>query len=132
MDHPDSLPPTPDAPHEVSRRGFLAIGGAAGSVLLTGQQAFAAVTSTDDNGPRRQPAFAARRDAARAYLSDRVEANLTNGDEARYADRRASFAKTLPHDELGEVDRAAFARFVSTLQDGRSDPFDHLVRDPQA
>src|SRR5215468_2179054 len=121
---------TPGGGRRVSRRDFLA--GGTGSALVAGRAALAADPPGDSGPARRQLAFATRRDAARSYLGEPDGSTLTNGDEARYADRRASFAKTLPHDKLGEVDRGAFARFVSTLQDGRSDPFDHLVRDPQA
>jgi hypothetical protein len=114
-----------------SRRSFLAAG-IAGGAFLTEQATFAADPAKEDRVSRRQLAFATRRDAARAYLGERDGARLSNGDEARYPDRRASFAKTLPHDDLGEVDRPAFARFVATLHDGQSEQFDQLVRDPQA
>lgn len=143
MNHQDCSIPTADVQRKLSRRNFLAIASATATALLAGRETFAADSARDSNGvlgsavpfnggSRRQLAFAARRDAAHAYLGERAGAKRSNGDEARYSDRRASFAKTLPHDELGEVDRNAFAGFVSTLQQGKFEQFDHLVRDPQA
>jgi hypothetical protein len=56
----------------------------------------------------------------------------SNGDETRYPDRRASFSKTLPHDELGEVDPAAFSSLVDALAQGSADNFERLPRAPSA
>jgi hypothetical protein len=43
---------------------------------------------------------------------------------ARYADRRASFAKTLPHDELGEVDQQAYRDWLAILASGDPSRFE--------
>ena len=56
----------------------------------------------------------------------------SNGDEARYPDKRASFAKTLPHNDLGEVDAEAFAAFVSVLSSGDPNRFETIPRDRRA
>jgi hypothetical protein len=77
-------------------------------------------------------AFRIRQAAAHAYLDEQIPSQRSNGDEARYADRRASFAKTLPHNDAGEVDAEAFARFVSVLSSGDPDAFEALQRDPAA
>src|SRR5262245_15010987 len=127
-----SSSPMLGVPRRLSRRQFLTVAGVAGGALLADQEPLAADSANDDATARRQLVFATRRDAARVYRGERDGAKLANGDEARYADHRASFTKTLPHDELGEVDRSAFTRFVATLQRGQSAEFDHLVRDPQA
>jgi hypothetical protein len=56
----------------------------------------------------------------------------TNGDEERYADRRANFAKTLPHNKIGEVEPDAYADWVSILKLGDPEQFERVSRDPQA
>ena len=40
----------------------------------------------------------------------------TNGDEERYPDYRVSFGKTLPHNDLGEVDSAAFRALLAEVR----------------
>jgi hypothetical protein len=55
-----------------------------------------------------------------------------NGDESLYSDKRASFSKTLPHNDLGEVDPSAFAAFVITLKQGSADDFERLPRAKEA
>ena len=47
--------------------------------------------------------FQRRGEAAEQDLRQAPLVPEANGDEQRYADRRASFSKTLPHNELGEV-----------------------------
>ena len=39
----------------------------------------------------------------------------SNEDEQRYSDRRASFSKTMPHTELGEVEPEAYNTWLSIL-----------------
>jgi hypothetical protein len=57
---------------------------------------------------------------------------VSNGDESLYSDKRASFSKTLPHDDFGEVDPAAFASFVTTINEGSGDDFERLPRATEA
>jgi hypothetical protein len=114
----------------LSRRGLVA---AAGLALPFGGAARAA----EFNGPlappqRQQRVFDRRRDAARADLDDAPPATLTNGDEDRYSDYRASFSKTLPHNDLGEVDAAAYHRWLTIVASGDSAKFEEIPRDPQA
>jgi hypothetical protein len=77
-------------------------------------------------------AFRIRQAAAQAYLDEREPLRQSNGDEARYPDKRASFAKTLPHNDLGEVDAEAFATFVSVLSSGDPNGFEVIPRDRRA
>jgi hypothetical protein len=60
-------------------------------------------------------AFRLRRDAARAYLDQAEPPERTNEDEERYDDRRASFSKTLPHNDLGEVKPEAYKDWLAIL-----------------
>jgi hypothetical protein len=82
--------------------------------------------------PRQMAVFRIRQTGAQAYLDEQVPSHHSNGDEARYPDKRASFAKTLPHNEAGEVDAEAFAKLVSILSSGDPDGFEALPRDPAA
>jgi hypothetical protein len=81
---------------------------------------------------RQTAAFLMRQGAAQAYLHEQQPVHRSNGDEAHYADKRASFAKTLPHDDVGEVDPNAFAAFVNVLSDGDPTKFETIPRDRRA
>jgi len=84
-------------------------------------------------GPARQTAaYSVRQAAAQAYLHEPQPAHHSNGDEPRYLDKRASFAKTLPHNDVGEVDPNAFAAFVAVLSTGDSASFETIPRDSRA
>jgi hypothetical protein len=73
-----------------------------------------------------------RQDAARSAFTAAPSLHATNGDEDRYADRRASFSKTMPHDELGEVNPEAYRQWLAILATGDSAQFENAPRDPQA
>src|SRR5262249_50441193 len=79
---------------------------------------------------RQQLAYQLRRDAARAYRTQTPPAVSTNGDEERYADKRASFSKTLPHNDLGEVDPEAYAAWLAILASGDPAQFERVPRTP--
>ena len=82
---------------------------------------FGAAAAADVVGPltprqRQERVFDCRRAAAQAELDSAPPEPMTNNDEDRYPDRRASFSKTLPDNELGEVDPTLIAngwRFCS-------------------
>src|SRR5205823_1169904 len=52
--------------------------------------------------------------------------NITNGDEARYADKGGTFTKGLPHDNFGRVDLNAFATFKKALNSGKFSNFEKI------
>ena len=81
---------------------------------------------------RQTAAYLIRQVAAQAYLHEQPAARHSNGDEARYPDKRASFAKTLPHNDFGEVDPNAYAAFVAVLSNGDPTSFETIPRDPRA
>ena len=81
---------------------------------------------------RQRLAFERRGDAAKAQFDGAPPLPVTNGDEDRYPDRRGSFSKTLPHNDLGEVDPDAYRRWLAILASGDSTQFEHVPRDPQA
>jgi hypothetical protein len=81
----------------ITRRSFLKIGCGAGAVLAATEAPFIGqerASATEIEGSkinrRQERVFQMRRDAARAYLLEHLEPELTNGDEERYGDKRAS------------------------------------------
>ncbi len=68
---------------------------------------------------RRADAYLARTRAARNYLSNRLPAQETNGDEGRFNDFRASYSKGLPHNQRGEVRKPAYNQLLRGLESGR-------------
>jgi hypothetical protein len=132
--------PNPTSGHPISRRallegsastGFVAAAAGGGSVLRPGE-ANAADPGAGGSGARQMAAFRIRQAAAQAYLNEQGPLHRSNGDETRYPDKRASFAKTLPHNEAGEVDPEAFATFVSVLSSGDPNGFETIPRDGNA
>lgn len=57
-----------------------------------------------------------RVEAARANFELSVPTHPTNGDEDRYPSKIGSDTRGLPHDQLGEVDAAAWAAAVAALE----------------
>lgn len=104
------------APHPVSRRVLLGGLGAAG--LAAGVPGAAAATEREepaDAAGRRLRAYQIRERAAAHQRDLPWPAHHDNGDEAAYADRTACYTKGLPHNDLGQVDRAAYDRLVRAV-----------------
>ena len=78
---------------------------------------------------RAAEAFRTRLQAARDLFASGRAPQATNGDEARYGDLRAVFAKTLPHDELGEPDRAAYATLTDALRRNTDRAYEAITLD---
>ncbi len=128
----------------ISRRKFLKRSSQAGITIAAASaglgSAFAQVAShsgSDELGVsagerRAQRAFEIRCDSARAAGREKNPVSTTNGDEERYPDKRANFAKTLPHNELGEVEPQAYSDWLSILASGDPGQFERLPRDPGA
>jgi hypothetical protein len=53
--------------------------------------------------------------------------NRDNGDEARYADKGATYTKGLPHDSFGRVDLHAYQTFKRALNSGEFSDFQNIV-----
>jgi hypothetical protein len=97
----------------------------------------AAAQAADFVGPlmprqRQQRIFDCRRAAAQAELDSDPPEPATNGDEDRYPDRRASFSKTLPHNEFGEVEPDAYRQWLAILYSGDPARFAEAPRDSEA
>jgi hypothetical protein len=76
---------------------------------------------------RRQQVYAVRVRAAENERSKPLAVQRVNGDEERFANHIASFSKCLPHNELGEVDRAVYADLVRAIDFGRISDFEGLA-----
>jgi hypothetical protein len=128
----------------ISRRRFLKKSSEAGIAIATTSAGLGTMLSelvgrsaADEVGPseagrRAQQSFEIRCDSARTDTRRENPTPTTNGDEERYADRRANFAKTLAHNGLGEVEPSAYADWVSILALGDPGRFEHVPRDPLA
>jgi hypothetical protein len=99
-------------------------GGLTLAVLATGlgSPRSALAAQAISSGRRQHSAYALRRDTAAAYLQQPMPAPVTKSDEDRYADKSASFAKTLAHNDLGEPDPLNFGQLVDTLMGRASSP----------
>ncbi len=114
------------SPKSLSRRGFLgglggaaaAVGLGAGATLLAPGDAAAYQVGPQTDDERAATAFTKRRVAAKRQLNREQPINDCNDDEETYADLRAQFGKTLPHNDLGEVAPAAYGALVAALAAG--------------
>jgi membrane-associated phospholipid phosphatase len=79
---------------------------------------------TDDQlRDRRRNAFLMRQERARHWLQQQFRRPLANDDELRYPAGWANFSKSLPHDQFGNPDPAAFAALVRACQTGEPADF---------
>jgi hypothetical protein len=126
-----------------SRRDFLKVSAEAatalvalsacrGTRLLGREKASAGAADPLRPDQRQQRVFELRRDAAKAYLQEPPVRHATNGDEERYKDRRASFSKTLPHNQFGEVTPDAYQTWLAILTRGDPEEFERVPRAPDA
>jgi len=99
---------------DYSRRRFVKAG--AGASLLT---FFGGASTLRANGEeRRARSYEMRVAAAERARRKTVGPHVSNGDESRYANKWASFTKTLPHDELGHVQLPAYRTYLAALESG--------------
>jgi membrane-associated phospholipid phosphatase len=74
--------------------------------------------------PRRKQAFKVRRDAATAQRDLPLPTEIVNGDEFAFPTRVGSYAKGLPHNDLGQVDPVAYNLLLNASQSGRPADFE--------
>jgi hypothetical protein len=151
---PAQEPPAREA-FQPGRRDFLnGIGGTAAAVWFA-SAAEAPVQaqdnllnhSTEVNGDfggvtgaaRAEKVYAARVQAATFQKFQPLPDHPSNGDEERYPNRLGSYSKTLPHNNLGEVDLSAYNTLMHALRTGNSDDFENVtmggsarLKNPQA
>ena len=119
------------------RVGGTAAAGIASQALST--PGLTASEGSDTLDQRTQECFQIRLDAALAERNARIKPQLTNGDEARYANRIGNYSKGLPHNGIGEVDPAAYRSLLNALASTDPRDFERIVLggntrlvDPQA
>ncbi|HEV2668086.1 MAG TPA: vanadium-dependent haloperoxidase [Blastocatellia bacterium] len=130
------------SPSSSSRRNFLGIAaatvvaGVAGSAsITTGATEMAqaqelelqSAPGTPTEHKRQKEAYRIRVEAARRERELPPANHPTNGDEQRYPDKIASYSKGLPHNRLGEVDRAAYASLIRAVTTGDPADFENIV-----
>ena len=141
----DPIPSTEaeSSPAALSRRRFLGTTGGvtAGSLVLgsAGVTALGAAApdalaqpaargrgrgrgrETRDLRRRAQESFRIRVDAARDERRRPLVRHPTNGDEQRFPTFIGNFSKSLPHNDLGEVDPGAYRALVAAVEAGDLD-----------
>jgi hypothetical protein len=124
----------------VSRRGVLGRAGtAAVSTAAAGVLGAVALDipstpalAAEDLGPagrqaRADRALAIRLAAAKNRRAHPLPAQPANGDDALYPNHIGSFCKCLPHNDLGEVDPAAYATYLRAIFSGRPVDWDAIT-----
>jgi hypothetical protein len=101
---------------------------ALGASILGAPNARAASLDASESQQHHRTAARIRLEAAASRLENSPSRQVTTGDEERYADKRASFSKTLPHNERGEVEPAAYRSFVEILMQAQPARFAGLPR----
>ena len=76
--------------------------------------------------PRADRAFDIREDAAERERNIPIPPHPNNGDESKYATRIGNFSKGLKHNQLGEVDPAAYNAFLAAVHSGRFQSYENL------
>lgn len=116
-----------DPSQPTTRRNVLVCGAAGvASVALTGAVSRPSPAHAQETAQNQASPYSLRIDLAHQEASVRGSAIRTNGDEERYPNHIANFSKALPHDDLGEVDGAAYAALRRALSSGDSALFDAI------
>lgn len=131
----------------LSRRGFLKTGvGTGAATAMTSLGAASSATAMPEHGlgpdvgidtpltsdSREAQNHQRRVEMSRTYLNQtlRQEPQLRNDDEERYKEERyyASFTKTLPCNDLGEVEPEAFEQLLIAVESQSPEDFDRIPR----
>ena len=75
---------------------------------------------------RRNDAFRIRVQAAEEQRERPLASPVNNGDEALYPNRIGNFSKGLPHNQLGEVDPAAYQALLRAAESGDPSAFEAI------
>ncbi|MGH8224353.1 MAG: hypothetical protein ACREQZ_15400, partial [Woeseiaceae bacterium] len=121
-----------------TRREFLGdIGRATSIAWVTGAVGVGATTALAPNAEaeeiapgtpsgRTEDVKTVRKDAADAEKALGVFPHDCNGDEDLYPTRIGNFSKTLPHNQFGEVDPAAYNALLAALASGDFNDFENV------
>ena len=75
---------------------------------------------------RADNAFLTRMRAAQLERAQAVAQHPANGDEALYPEKVGTFTKTLPHNQLGEVDPDAYGALIDAIESGEKAAFEAI------
>ncbi|HYG62748.1 MAG TPA: vanadium-dependent haloperoxidase [Thermoanaerobaculia bacterium] len=132
----------------LSRRRFLGLGGAAAVAATSGLAGFEApahaveapdlglaaeaATLTPAARARRNACMKMRKDMAEAWWKKGMPDHPVNGDEDRYPNKIASYSKSMPHNEFGEVDLDAYESLLRAVRSGKAADYDAMILHPGA
>jgi hypothetical protein len=85
------------------------------------------VQPQNGSDPRIAKSLALRVGAANQDAAVAVPPHTTNGDEARYADKSATYTKGLLQDDIGVVNLAAYESFKKALKSGQNSDFEAMT-----
>jgi hypothetical protein len=145
-----SIEPAAASKSKASRRKFLGtVGSATAATIAAGMSAQPALaqfggvqrtvpTCDEPNFPfgtepaslasnRYMKAYKCRQAAAKLARERPIVSHLTNGDDALYANKIGSYTKGLPHNQLGEVDQAAYATLARARETQNPDLFEQIT-----
>jgi hypothetical protein len=127
--------------HSTTRRDFIAgVSGAAAATWAAGAIGLAPIIGGEssmaqaveiaptDPSTRTQNSKEIRKTAADNEKALGVFPHPTNGDEELYPNRIGNFSKTLPHDNFGEVDPAAYNALLFALSTGQFADFEAVPK----
>ena len=124
-----NVTPTPASPE---RRKFLgsisSIAAVTAGASALGMPSFLNAAEVGPLSPkdRANLSLAIRTQAALAERALPIPAHPTNGDEELYSNQIGSYSKGLPHNDLGEVDVAAYALLVRAMKTGNPSDFEAI------
>jgi hypothetical protein len=132
------------SPASPDRRSFLGkVGGVAAASIAAGAMGLEpraggsvanaqGLTPEAEVGPiggkkRAKKAFNVRVDAAQFERDFPIASHPANGDEELYPNKIGTYSKGLPHNNLGEVDLAAYGSLITALTTGKSADFENIA-----
>jgi hypothetical protein len=132
MNHPatsSQAAPSPDRDSipSRSRRRFLGAATlAAGATLIESATAAAQDISPLTPAQRQARCLQVRQQAATYQFNQPQPAHPNNADDAIYVQKLASYSKGLPHNALGEVDTAAYQKYMNAVSTGNPGDFEAI------
>src|SRR5438132_2982200 len=121
----------------LSRRGCIGrVGGATAAAWtasaiglspLLGSKSVKAEAATILGRQRAIEAYDLRKDAALAEYHLPIVSHPNNGDEDLYSNKIGNYSKGLPHNNLGEVDLAAYNSYLAAIRSGLPSDFESII-----
>src|SRR2546430_11296013 len=121
----------------LSRRGFIGrVGGATAAAWtasamglspLLGSKSVKAEAANILGRQRAIEAYDLRKDAALAEYHLPIVSHPNNGDEDLYSNKIRNYSKGLPHNNLGEVDLAAYNTYLAAIRSGLPSDFESII-----